>query len=112
MAAHHTSGYDWSKLAPVRGVLVLVAAAGRRSRAPPSAGRTPYGWLYGTEVMPERGAEIQTWVAEKNGEPPDDSTTPGCCGARWSASPIGSSSRSRSRCCGATPRRDDAVVHA
>ena len=29
------------------------------------AGRTFYGWLYGTEVMPERGAEIQTWVSDE-----------------------------------------------
>ncbi len=31
-----------------------------------SAGRTFYGWLYGTEVMPERGAELQTWVVEED----------------------------------------------
>jgi hypothetical protein len=31
------------------------------------AGRSQYGWLYGSEVMPERGAEVQTWVAEENG---------------------------------------------
>lgn len=30
------------------------------------AGRTFYGWLYGTEVMPERGAEIQTWVSDES----------------------------------------------
>jgi hypothetical protein len=30
------------------------------------AGRTFYGWLYGTEVMPERGVELQTWVFEQN----------------------------------------------
>jgi hypothetical protein len=30
------------------------------------AGRTFYGWLYGTEVMPERGAELQTWISEEN----------------------------------------------
>ena len=30
------------------------------------AGRSFYGWLYGTDVMPERGAEIQTFVAEEN----------------------------------------------
>jgi hypothetical protein len=34
---------------------------------PAFAGRTFYGWLYGTEVMPERSAEIQTWVLEENG---------------------------------------------
>ena len=36
------------------------------------AGRTFYGWLYGTEVMPERGAEIQTWVSEENDVGPED----------------------------------------
>jgi hypothetical protein len=30
------------------------------------AGRTFYGWLYGTEVMPERGVELQTWISEQN----------------------------------------------
>jgi hypothetical protein len=30
------------------------------------AGRTYYGWLYGTEVMPERGAELMTWIQEEN----------------------------------------------
>lgn len=30
------------------------------------AGRSFYGWLYGTEVMPERGAELQTWIHEEN----------------------------------------------
>jgi hypothetical protein len=30
------------------------------------AGRTFYGWLYGTEVMPERGVELETWVDERN----------------------------------------------
>ncbi len=37
-----------------------------------SAGRTPYGWLFGTEVMPERGAELQTWIDEENGRGPAD----------------------------------------
>jgi hypothetical protein len=31
-----------------------------------AAGRTHYGWLYGTEVMPERGVEIQNWLQERN----------------------------------------------
>jgi hypothetical protein len=30
------------------------------------AGRTFYGWLQGTEVMPERAAEIQSWITEEN----------------------------------------------
>jgi len=37
-----------------------------------SAGRTQFGWLFGTEVMPERGAEIQTWVTEENATEPDN----------------------------------------
>lgn len=31
------------------------------------AGRSFYGWLYGTEVLPERGVELQTWLFETNG---------------------------------------------
>jgi len=42
---------------------------------PAHAGRTFFGWLYGTEVMPERGAEIQTWVYEENGRGPADVKT-------------------------------------
>jgi hypothetical protein len=37
------------------------------------AGRTQYGWLFDTEVLPERGAEILTWVDERNGRDPNDS---------------------------------------
>ncbi len=36
--------------------------------APASAGRTHYGWLYGTEINPERGAEIETWLFEEDGK--------------------------------------------
>ncbi len=31
------------------------------------AGRSEYGWLYGTEVLPEKSVEIQQWVYERNG---------------------------------------------
>jgi hypothetical protein len=31
-----------------------------------SAGRTFYGWLYGTETLPERGAELMSWLQEEN----------------------------------------------
>jgi hypothetical protein len=55
----------------VRGVLSLVAVLAAVP-AVAAAGRTPYGWLYGTEVLPERGAEVQTWVAEENGKAPND----------------------------------------
>ena len=30
------------------------------------AGRSFYGWLYGPEVMPERGVELQTWIQDEN----------------------------------------------
>jgi hypothetical protein len=42
---------------------VLVAAPGSAH-----AGRTFYGWLYGSEVMPERGVELQSWLTETNFE--------------------------------------------
>jgi len=38
---------------------MIVASGGSAS-----AGRTFYGWLYGSEVMPQRGVEMQTWVYE------------------------------------------------
>src|SRR5437660_1217653 len=41
--------------------MVLLVASGTAH-----AGRTFYGWLYGTEVMPERGVELETWVDERN----------------------------------------------
>ena len=46
--------------------LVLAAALLAAAPGTARAGRTFYGWLYGTEVMPERGAEIQTFVQEEN----------------------------------------------
>lgn len=45
----------------------VITAAVLLTPAAASAGRTQFGWLFGTEVMPERGAEIQTWVTEQNG---------------------------------------------
>jgi hypothetical protein len=36
------------------------------------AGRTFYGWLYGTEVLPERGVEITNTIDEENGREPND----------------------------------------
>ncbi len=44
----------------------VIAAAVLLAPAAASAGRTQFGWLFGTEVIPERGAEIQTWVTEEN----------------------------------------------
>ena len=31
------------------------------------AERTPYGWLFGTETLPERGAEMVSWIDEEHG---------------------------------------------
>lgn len=42
--------------------LVVVCCAPRLG----FAGRSFYGWLYGTEVLPERGIELQTWILETN----------------------------------------------
>ena len=50
-------------------VASLLAAPGLAT-----AGRTPYGWLYGTEVLPERGAEVETGIAEENARHPDDTS--------------------------------------
>ena len=49
----------------MRGRLVLFAAA-IATPGTAHAGRTFYGWLQNTEVMPERGAEIATFVSEEN----------------------------------------------
>jgi hypothetical protein len=43
-------------------VLLVACLLPRTARA----GRSFYGWLYGTEVMPERGVELQTWIFEEN----------------------------------------------
>lgn len=42
-------------------LLAMVVAPGTAS-----AGRTFYGWLQGSETMPERGAEIGTFISEEN----------------------------------------------
>lgn len=55
----------------MRGAFVLVAAVVALP-ATATAGRTFYGWMYGTEVMPERGAEIQTFVSIENGQTDPD----------------------------------------
>ncbi|HEY0192951.1 MAG TPA: hypothetical protein VGC42_17665 [Kofleriaceae bacterium] len=42
----------------------LLVACGSSGTA--HAGRSFFGWLEGTEVLPERGVELQTWVYEEN----------------------------------------------
>lgn len=48
------------------------------------AGRTFYGWLQGTEVMPERGAEIQTFVDDQNFKSHEDNASE----THWWVSPF------------------------
>ncbi len=52
--------------------LALVLAIGIVSTA--HAGRTPFGWLYGTETLPERGVELETWLQELDGKAGTDQT--------------------------------------
>jgi hypothetical protein len=47
-------------------VLCVVAVVLGVLHGEAAAGRTYYGWLYGTEVMPERGVELQNWIQERN----------------------------------------------
>jgi len=42
-------------------VAVLIASA-----APAHAGRSHFGWMYGTDIIPERGVEIESWLVEEN----------------------------------------------
>jgi hypothetical protein len=49
------------------------------------AGRDYYGWLYGTEVLPERGAELMTWVSEQNAQRGDGPTS---SETRWWVAPL------------------------
>jgi hypothetical protein len=48
----------------VRTVLLILLACSLPGTA--HAGRSFYGWLYGTELLPERGVELQTWIVETN----------------------------------------------
>ena len=50
----------------MRAARVLIAVVVCLAPGAAQAGRTQYGWLFGTEVMPERGAELQTWITEEN----------------------------------------------
>jgi hypothetical protein len=50
------------------GRLVLAGLAVLATPGLAAAGRTHFAWLYGTEVVPERGTEVETWILEENGE--------------------------------------------
>lgn len=47
----------------VRRGLALVLLLGS---ATTHAGRTHFGWSYGTDVVPERGTEVEMWILEEN----------------------------------------------
>ncbi len=40
---------------------LLVCAA-----TPARAGRSHFGWMYGTDIIPERGVEVESWIVEEN----------------------------------------------
>lgn len=50
----------------MRAVFVVIALAVVGLPTNADAGRTFYGWLYGHEVLPEKGVELQQWVYERN----------------------------------------------
>lgn len=50
----------------MRAALAVLLVACLASHA--HAGRSFYGWLYGTEVLPERGVELQTWIHDETGK--------------------------------------------
>lgn len=47
-------------------MLAVVSAALAWTARPAGAGRTHFGWLRGTESLPERAVELETWVFEQN----------------------------------------------
>jgi hypothetical protein len=53
--------------------LVLLAIANHHAEA----GRTHFAWLYGSELVPERGSEVETWIVEENkkGDAKSDETS-------------------------------------
>jgi hypothetical protein len=50
----------------VRGGLTLIGALACFAPGTAYAGRSFFGWLNGSEVMPERSVEVQSWVGEEN----------------------------------------------
>ncbi len=53
----------------VSGLVAVVAVGVAGAPGTAHAGRTDFGWLFGTETMPERSVELQTWTYEENGRP-------------------------------------------
>jgi hypothetical protein len=49
----------------MRRALVLAILLGAIGEA--RAGRSGFGWFFDTEVVPERGVELETWIIDENG---------------------------------------------
>jgi hypothetical protein len=67
-------GQRWTtRIATAAAAATLAAGAGSAH-----AGRSHFGWVPATEVVPERGVELETWILERNGVGEDDEvdTTP------------------------------------
>jgi hypothetical protein len=64
--------YRWSMRRSLVVAAVLVGYA-----LPAHAGRTHFAWLYGSEVIPERGVELENWILEENkkGDEKSDETS-------------------------------------
>src|SRR5436190_9331090 len=64
--------YRWAMRRSLVVAAVLVAYV-----SPAHAGRTHFAWLYGSEVIPERGVEIENWILEENkkGDEKSDETS-------------------------------------
>lgn len=48
--------------APLAAAVLLLALAGRQAHA----GRSGFAWFFDTEVVPERGVELETWLIDEN----------------------------------------------
>jgi len=46
--------------------LAVIAAVLVFRVTPAVAGRTHFAWLYGSDVIPERGVEVENWIVEEN----------------------------------------------
>lgn len=51
-----------------RSVSCLAALALLLGASTAHAGRTHFGWSYGTDIIPERGTELEWWILEENKE--------------------------------------------
>jgi hypothetical protein len=45
---------------------LITAAIVLAYASPAHAGRSHFGWMYGTDIIPERGVEIESWILEEN----------------------------------------------